>query len=61
MKIVPTFKLKSMATIDSKIVQRGRIKGYWQDLFELTYCTKRRKNKGISIVYKKIEAISHAN
>jgi hypothetical protein len=28
MKIVPTFKLKSMVNVDSRIVQRGPRKGY---------------------------------
>jgi hypothetical protein len=51
-KIVPTLKLKLMATIDSKIIQRRPTKGYWQDFLELTYCTERREGNGVSFVQK---------
>jgi hypothetical protein len=58
MKIVPTLKLKLMATINSKIVQRRPRKGYWQDLLELVDCTKRREGNGVSIVQERSKARS---
>jgi hypothetical protein len=56
MKIVPTLKLKLLATINSKIVQRRPRKGYWQDILELIDCTKRREGNGVSIVQERSKA-----
>jgi hypothetical protein len=58
MKIVPTLKLKLLATINSKIVQRRPRKGYWQDILELIDCTKRREGNGVSIVQERSKARS---
>ncbi len=54
-----TLKLKLMATINSKIVQRRPRKEYWQDLLELIDCMKRKEGNGVSIVQERSKAQSH--